>query len=74
MSIGMERRWQAKMVFMRGMYCAVGGEERERRRIRDVSGEPVWPDEEERLGSGGFEREEGPPAMVLERRVVCLLM
>ena len=73
MSIGMERRWQAKMVFMRGMYCAVGGEERERRRIREVSGED-WPEEEERLGSGDLEREEGPPAMVLERRVVCLLM
>ena len=34
MSMGIERRWQAKMVFVRGMYCAEREEERERRRMR----------------------------------------
>ena len=73
MSIGMERRWHAKMVFISGMYCAVGGDERDRRRMRDVKGVPEL-DEEEILGSGGSAREETPPEKLLERRVVCLLM
>ena len=43
MSIGTERRWQAKMEFMMGMYwCARSVEgEAERRRIRDWSFEEV---------------------------------
>ena len=76
MSMGMERRWHAKMVFMRGMYCAVGGDERERRKMRDVRGLLGFIDEEEELkvGSGGVAREDTPPERLFERRVVCLLM
>lgn len=35
-SIGIERRWQAKIVFVRGMYCGEREPVAERRRMRDV--------------------------------------
>lgn len=38
-SMGMERRWQAKIVFVSGMYCEEREPVRERIRIRDVR---VW--------------------------------
>lgn len=36
-SMGMARRWQAKMVLVRGMYCAEREPVAERIRTRDVS-------------------------------------
>ena len=57
------------------MYCAVGGDESESRRMRDVNGVPAIPEEEEELlRSGGFAREDTPPEKLLDSNVVCLLM
>lgn len=41
-SMGMERRWQAKIVFVRGMYCAEREPETESMRMRVVSEEAEW--------------------------------
>ena len=66
MSMGMESRWAAKMVFMKGMYCMGDAVETERMSIRDVR-------------IGGAVREEVVAAAaaelgVGERRVFCLFI
>ena len=65
-SMGIERRWAAKMVFMKGMYCMGDAVETERMSIRDVR-------------AGGAVREEDVAAAaaevgVGERSVFCLFM
>lgn len=69
--MGILRRWQAKMVFMIGIYCRARSPETERMRIR-----------ERRDGRGGVSAVEEAlmglvtegPLTALERRVCCLLM
>lgn len=64
MSIGIARRWAAKMVFMNGMYCVGLAVETLTTRMRDVSvGDAL-----SELVAAGVE------AVVGERSVVCLFM